>query len=142
MVGYRAQSVHAGPVWFVWARDKGYWPVSRPLSHGQVQGVGVPVAVQAGATAVVRVASAARSRFRFLAGFNGSDRYSLHDGQAGVTFAACPASYLGPVTVFWVGYLNGGLSCVPFTVTVPGQRPIRLALSADGGTCSYQRPGA
>ena len=70
------------------------------------------------------------------------DLSEAQTAQAGVKFAACPASYLGPVTVFWVGYLNGGLSCVPFTVTVPGQRPIQLAISADGGTCSYQRPGA
>jgi len=136
IVGYRAQSVRAGPVWFVWARDKGYWPASRPLSGGQVQAVGVPVAVEAGATAVVRVAPAAQSRFRFLAGFNDSNRYSLRDGEPGVTFAACPASYLGPVTVFWVGYLNGGLGCVPLQVSVAGQRPIRVTLSVNGGTCA------
>jgi hypothetical protein len=101
-----------------------------------MQAVGVSVAVQAGATAVVRVEPAARSRFRFLDGFNGSDRYSLRDGKDGVTFAACPASYLGPVTVFWVGYLNGGLGCVPFEVSVAGQRPIRVALSVNGGICT------
>jgi hypothetical protein len=136
MTGWRAHSVHAGPVWFVWARDKGYWTASRPLGHGQVQAVGVPVAVQAGATAVVRVPAATRSRFRFLAGFNTSDRYSMRDGQAGVTFAACPPSHLGPVTVFWIGYLNSGLNCIPFDVTVPGQRPVQVALSTGGGTCA------
>jgi hypothetical protein len=53
-----------------------------------------------------------------------------------VTFAACPASFLGPVTVFWIGYLNSGLSCVPFQVSVPGQRPARVSLSVHGGTCA------
>lgn len=53
-----------------------------------------------------------------------------------MTFAACPASYLGPATFFWLGYLNAGLSCVPFEVTVAGQRAARVTLSADGGTCT------
>jgi hypothetical protein len=101
-----------------------------------MQAVGVPVAVRAGARAVVRVAPAARSRFRFLRSFNNSDRYRLRGGVAGVTFAACPASYAGPVTVFWIGYLNAGLACVPFQVSVAGERPVRVALSVDGGTCA------
>jgi hypothetical protein len=136
IAGYRARSVRAGPVWFVGARKTGYWPASRKLSHGEVEAVGVPVAVRAGATAVVRVAPAAQSRFRFLHSFNKANRYSMRAGERGVTFAACPASYLGPVTVFWIGYLNGGLACVPFQVSVPGQRPVRVTLSVHGGTCA------
>ena len=136
IVGYRARSVRAGPVWFVWADQKGSWSASPPLSHGQVRAVGVPVAVRAGATAVVRVAPSARSRFRFLWTFNNSDRYRMRGGTSGITFAACPASYMGPVTVFWIGYLNDGLSCVPFEVSVPGHRPARVALSVNGGVCA------
>jgi hypothetical protein len=136
IAGYRARSVRAGPVWFVWARQRGYWPASRELRHGQVDAVGVPVAVRAGATAVVRVAPAARARFRFLRTFNEANRYTMRTGESGVTFAACPASYEGPLTVFWIGYLNAGLSCVPFQVSVPGERPVRVALSVHGGTCA------
>ena len=136
IAGYRAQSVRAGPVWFVWARKQGYWAASGKLGHGEVSAVGIPVALRAGATAVVRVAPAAQARFRFLRTFNRANRYSPRAGASGVTFAACPASFLGPVTVFWIGYLNSGLSCVPFQVSVPGQRPARVSLSVHGGTCA------
>ena len=50
-----------------------------------------------------------------------------------MTFAGCP----GPgLAVFWVGYLNDGLLCVPFELSQPGHRPIRVTLSANGGTCA------
>jgi hypothetical protein len=94
------------------------------------------VAVQAGARVVVRVAPAARSRFQFLSTFNRTDRYRPRPGPDGITFVACPASYLGPVTVFWVGYLDSGLSCVPLEVSVAGRRPVRIGLSSHGGTCT------
>lgn len=136
IAGYRARSVRAGPVWFIGARRPGYWPASHQLRHGQVDAVGVPVAVRAGATAVVRVAPAAQARFRFLRSFNDANRYTMRAGESGVTFAACPASYEGPLTVFWIGYVNAGLSCVPFQVSVPGERPARVALSVHGGTCA------
>jgi hypothetical protein len=135
--GYRARSVRAGPVWFVWARTRNrHWTPGQPLGNGQLEAGAGPVAVQAGATAVVRVAPAARSRFQFLRTFSSTGRYRLRSGADGITFTACPASYLGRVTVFWVGYLDRGLSCVPLEVSVPGRRPIRVGLSAQGGTCA------
>jgi hypothetical protein len=135
--GYRPRSVRAGPVWFVWARTANrHWTPGQPLGNGQLQAGAGPVAVQAGATVVVRVAPAARSRFQFLRTFSNTGRYRLRPGLDGITFIACPASYLGPVTVFWVGYLDSGLSCVPLEVSVPGRRPIRVGLSTQGGTCA------
>jgi len=136
IAGYRSRSVRAGPVWFVWARTANrHWAPGKPLGNGRLQAGGGPVAVQAGTTVVVRVAPAARSRFQFLPNFNNTDRYRLHAGPDGITFAACPASYLGPVTVFWIGYLDSGLSCVPLEVSVAGRPPTRLGLSSHGGTC-------
>lgn len=137
IAGYRPGSVRAGPVWFVWARTpRKHWGPGEPQGNGQLSAGAGPVAVQAGATAVVRVAPAARSRFQFLRTFNSTGRYRPHAGPDGITFAACPASYLGPVTVFWVGYLDDGLSCVPLEVSVAGRRPVRVGLSAHGGTCT------
>jgi len=134
--GYRPRSVRAGPVWFVWARTRNrHWTPGQPLGNGQLQAGAGPVAVQAGATVVVRVAPAARSRFQFLRTFNRANRYRMRAGPDGITFVACPSSYLGPVTVFWVGYLDSGLSCVPLEVSVPGRPPVRVGLSAHGGTC-------
>jgi hypothetical protein len=137
IAGYRTRSVRAGPVWFVWARTANrHWTPGQPLGNGQWQAGAGPVAVQAGATVVVRVAPAARTRFQFLRTFNNTDRYRPRPGPDGITFTACPASYLGPVTVFWVGYLDSGLSCVPLEVTVPGRPPVSIGLSAHGGTCA------
>jgi hypothetical protein len=137
IVGFRARSVRVGPVWFVWARTRnGHWAAGQALGNGQLRAGAGPVAIQAGATVVVRVAPAARSRFQFLRSFNGTDRYRLHAGPDGITFAACPASYQGPVTVFWVGYLDTGLSCVPLEVSVAGWRLVRVGLSDRGGTCA------
>jgi len=137
ILGYRSRSVRAGPVWFVWARTRSkHWGPGAPQGNGQLSAGAAPVAIQAGATAVVRVAPAARSRFQFLRTFNSTDRYRPPAGPDGITFTACPASYLGPVTVFWVGYLDDGLSCVPLEVSVAGRRPVRVGLSARGGTCT------
>jgi hypothetical protein len=137
ITGYRSRSVRAGPVWFVWARTPNrHWTPGKALGHGQWQAGAGPIAVRAGATAVVRVAPAGRSRFQFLRTFNSTDRYRPRPGPDGITFAACPASYMGPVTVFWVPYLDTGLSCVPLEVSVAGRRPVRVGLSASGGTCA------
>lgn len=138
--GYRQNSIRAGPVWFGHARGKGgwSWTASRQLRHGQISAEAKWIVVAAGTTAVVRVAPAARSRFRFLRDFNNTDRYRMGArGQlTGLTLAACPRSYLGPVSAFWVGYLNDGLACVPFEVSVSGRPPVRVALSVRGGTCA------
>ena len=138
IAGFRPHSIRAGPVWFVGARDRGEWAASQRLRNGQIRGVGAMIAMVANVTTVVQIAPAAGSRFEFLGDFNRSDRYTMGGrGQVtGVTLAACPASYEGPVSVFWVGYLNDGLSCVPFEVSVPGRPPVRVALSVNGGTCA------
>jgi hypothetical protein len=136
IAGYRSRSVRAGPVWFVWARTRDrHWAPGKALGHGQWQAEGGIVAVAAGARAVVRVAPAGRSGFQFLRTFNGTGRYRPRPGPTGITFAACPARYLGPITMFWVPYLDSGLGCVPLEVSVAGRRPIQVGLSATGGTC-------
>jgi hypothetical protein len=137
IAGFRPHSIRAGPVWFVGAR-RGWWAASQRLRNGQIRGGGVMIAVAASVTAIVRVAPAARSHFVFLRKFNRSDRYTMGGrGQVtGVTLAACPESYEGPVSAFWVGYLNDGLSCVPFEVSAPGRPPVRVTLSVSGGTCA------
>jgi hypothetical protein len=135
--GYRARSVRAGPMWFVWARTPNrHWAPGQPLGNGQWTAGGGIVAVRAGATVVVRVAPAGRSRFQFLRTFNRTDRYRPRPGPDGITFAACPVSYMGPVTVFWVPYLDSGLSCVPLEISVAGRQPVRVGLSSYGGTCA------
>lgn len=134
---WQRHSVRVGPIWFVWARDRGYWPASRMLGGDVLAGVGVPVIVAASAVVVVRIAPVDQARFKFLDGFNDTDRYTIatSPGASGVTFVGCPAGYMGPTTDFWVGYLDAGLTCIPLTVQTPGHPAVRVGISTRGGVC-------
>jgi hypothetical protein len=127
---WRAQSVRAGPVWFVFANSRGGWPVSRRLARGRLAAQGAVIAIRAGQRAVVRVTGPARTRFRFLPGFNNNDVYSRRSGLPGLTLGGCP----GLFTMFWQGYISTA-SCVPLVVqALPHGRPVHITLS--GRPCS------
>jgi hypothetical protein len=122
---WRAQSVRAGPVWFVFASSRGGWPVSRRLAHGRVAGQAAVIAIQAGQRAVVRVTGPARTRFRFLPGFNSTNVYRRRSGLPGLTLGGCPSLF----TMFWQGYISTG-RCVPLVVqALPHGRPVHITLS-------------
>lgn len=122
---WQAQSVHAGPVWFIFARSPAAWPASHRLPAGRLDGQAGIIAIQAGRRAVVRVTGPARARFRFLPGFNNTDIYTLHNGQPGLTLGGCP----GVFTTFWEGYISTA-SCVPLVVqALPHGRPVHVTLS-------------
>ena len=60
---WRTQSLHAGPVWFVYAKVPGVWSGQPPAAArppGPQAGV---IAIRAGQRAVVRVTGPARARF-------------------------------------------------------------------------------
>lgn len=158
---WKAQSIHAGPVWFMFARGSHSWPVSRRLAGGQVTPSALVIAVANGHRAIVTDAPAAGSRFRFLASMSGSTvagglpppggSQNLgpavpHVGAPGVTLVGCPASpvgtgipesYAAGLTLFWQGYVNEVGGCVPLEVrTAPGRQPIRVNLGATtNGKC-------
>jgi hypothetical protein len=106
-LGWRLQSVPAGPLWFIGLRQQS----ATYYGHSRVAIGGLEVAVQDNAKAWVTAAGAARGYFRFL--FGPSDfkdgvegKYTLADGEAGVTFVGCPA---GQASSFQPGYtLYGG----------------------------------
>jgi hypothetical protein len=143
---WKARSVHAGPVWFIYAR-----PMSTPSSGdrpiaGKVIASAMVIAISNGRTAVVRTAPAVSERFRFLARFNGSGKpYTLAEGAPGLTLAGCPtgpagtdipAAYAPGLTLFWEGYVTGVRACVPLVVrTSPAGRPIRVTIAAAGAGC-------
>jgi len=159
--GWKAQSIHAGPVWFIFARGSGSWPVSRRLAAGKVTFSAFVIAVADGRTAIVSDAPAGGGRFRFLASTAGSSVEGglpppgssrdlgasvPHVGAPGLTLAGCPAgpagtdipeSYAPGLTMFWQGYVNEVGGCVPLEVRVPSSRqPIRVQLGAStGGKC-------
>jgi hypothetical protein len=159
--GWKAQSIHAGPVWFIFARGSGSWPVSRRLASGRVTFSAFVIAVADGRTAIVSDAPAAGGRFRFLASMAGSSVEggppppgSSRDlgasvpqvGAPGLALVGCPAGpagtgiperYAPGLTMFWQGYVNEVGGCVPLEVRVPPSRqPIRVQLGAStGGKC-------
>jgi hypothetical protein len=129
---WRAQSLHAGPVWFVYAKVPGVWSGSRPLPHGRLGGQAGVIAIRAGQRAVVRVTGPARARFRFLPGFDSNDVYTLRGGLPGLTLGGCP----GVLTMFWQGYVSS-VGCVPLVVrALPHGRPVQATLSASGRPCT------
>ena len=87
---WRTESVSAGPLWFVGLRQA----TATYYGHRQLAIEGLVVNVRDGATAWVKVAGPAAGHFRFL--FRPGDftdgvdgRYTLKDGENGVTFVGC-----------------------------------------------------
>jgi hypothetical protein len=128
---WRAYSVRAGPVWFMFGRTPGVWAASHRLAYDQLSGQAGVVAIRAGQRAVVRVTGPARARFHFLPGFNNSDVYTLRGGLPGLTLGGCPSV----LTMFWQGYISTA-RCVPLVVrALPHGRPVHITLSPDPGAC-------
>jgi hypothetical protein len=143
---WQADSVHAGPVWFIYLRPKNTAPSSQRLVAGKLTASGMAIAISNGRTAVVTAAPATRGRYRFLAQFNNDGSpYTLAEGAPGLTLVGCPAgpagtgipaSYAPGLTMFWEGYVTDLQGCIPLEVrTSPAGRPIRVNLPAPGGGC-------
>jgi hypothetical protein len=140
--GWQAHSVHAGPVWFMYALPVG----GQALSAGKLTASAMAIGIENGRTAVIRVAPAAGGRFHFLARFSGgSAHYTLAQGAPGLTLQGCPrgpgtsgqpASYAPGLTLFWEGFVTDLRGCIPLEVRAsPGSAPIRVTIVAAAG-CS------
>jgi hypothetical protein len=143
---WKAQSVHAGPVWFIGARPPGTGSTGHRLSTGKVRASAMVIAVENGRTAVVRAAPELGGRFRFLASFHGGGQpYTLAEGAPGLTLAGCPAGpagtkipeiYAPGLTMFWEGYVTDLRGCIPVEVHArPASQPIRVTLTTGNGGC-------
>jgi hypothetical protein len=143
---WKSQSVHAGPVWFIFGRLADSHPVSKHLPGGKLTASAMAIAVSNGATAVVTVAPRAAGDFRFLDGFNNSDVYTLRAGEPGLTLVGCPkgqpgqdipAGYAPGLTMSWQGYITDLTGCVPLQVqALPGGQKTSVTLRLAGGSCS------
>lgn len=96
-----------------------------------------------GSVAWVRVTGASRHYFRFLYGvpYNQSGNYTLSDGVAGVTFAACRAGgslngYYPGYTQYWGGFVITKVpACVSLGAWTPQARKpvsVRFAVGSIG----------
>jgi hypothetical protein len=142
--GWRAHSVHAGPVWFMFARPLTASQAGPQLAAGKLTASAMAIAVENGHTAVVTAAPATGGRFRFLPRFSGgSTPYTLADGAPGLRLAGCPpypvasgipASYAPGLTMFWEGFVTDLRGCIPLEVrTAAGSPPIRVTIAAAAG---------
>ena len=142
---WKAQSVHAGPVWFIYSRPATPSPGHR-LTVGKTRASAMVIAVRNGHTAVVTAAPSLGGRFRFLADFNNSGTpYTLSEGAPGLTLAGCPASPIGHhipasyapgLTMFWEGFVTDLRGCIPLEVRAsPGSHPVRATIAATDGGC-------
>jgi hypothetical protein len=143
---WKAQSVHAGPVWFIYARPAGTPSASDRPAVGKTRFSAMVIAISNGRTAVVTAAPALGGRFRFLAAFHtGGAPYTLADGAPGISLAGCPASpighhipasYAAGLTMFWEGFVTDLRGCIPVQVrTSPGRPPTRVTLAVTDGGC-------
>jgi hypothetical protein len=138
---WKSQSVHAGPVWFMFDRP----PASRThgLRSGRVTASAMAIAVSNGHTAIVTAAPEFAGRFRFLAHFNnGNQPYTLAEGSRALKLVGCPATKIAPgipvgdapgLTIWWQGYVTGLRGCVPVEVREPPSTKVtRVTLAAPG----------
>ncbi len=143
---WKAQSVRAGPVWFIYARPNGSRPPNQRLAVGKLTASAMVIAVSNGRRAVVTTAPAAGGRFRFLANFNSDGNpYTLTEGAPGLTLVGCPAGpagadipqgYAPGLTMFWEGYVTDLRGCIPLQVrTSPASQPIQVTVAAADGGC-------
>ncbi len=131
---WKAASIQAGPVWFVYARD-GMWRSSQLLPDGRLRDVaGVVLAVRNGSTA--EITTAQPGRFRFMTSDNASGTYVLRDGVAGITLVGCPSyqvpsgmpeAYAAGLTLFYLplGYVTDLTDCLPMQVRTPPSWQVR-----------------
>lgn len=143
---WKADSVHAGPVWFLYQRPNSTGRSHQRLVAGKLTASAMVIAVSNGREAVVAAGPATEGRFRFLARFNNSGvPYTLAEGAPGLTLAGCPAgsagtgipaSYAPGLTMFWEGYVTDLRGCIPVEVrTSPARQPIRVSLPVAGRAC-------
>ncbi len=124
---WKAASIQAGPVWFVFARS-GVWRSSQRLADGRLKDVSGPVlAVRNGTTVEITTPSADHSRFRFLTSGTVTGTARLSDGVPGLTVVACPGyhvpaglpeSYAAGLTLFYLplGYVTNLTGCLPLQI--------------------------
>ena len=125
---WKAASIQAGPVWFVYARD-GWWRSSHRLPDGRLRGVGgVILAIRNGSTA--EITTAQPGRFRFMTSRNASGIYTLRDGVAGITLVGCqsyqvrhgiPEADAAGLTLFYLplGYVTDLSGCLLMQIRTP-----------------------
>ncbi len=145
---WKASSIQAGPVWFMFARS-GVWGSSQRLADGRFRDVGGPiVAVRNGTTVEITTSPADHARFRFLTSGSVPGIYTLRDGVPGLTLVACPWQHVPPgipeayapgLTMFYLplGYVTNLTGCLHLQIATPPSWRVRwqAELPVHGRSC-------
>lgn len=118
----------------MWIINQGISPnFSFHNPDGTLKAVPIVVMLRDNSTAWVQPSGAGQGYFRFLPRFNGTDRYTLHDGKVRAAFASCSdqnSLYGNGFTEFYLGVIVAGPRCITLDVRTPGsKRPIPAALA-------------
>jgi hypothetical protein len=118
----------------LWVINKGIVPNFRFYNpDGTLKAVPLIVMLRDNSTAWVQPAGTDKRYFRFLPGFKGTDRYTLHDGKTSASFASCSdrnSMYGNGFTEFYLGVIVAGPRCITLDVRTPGSsQPIPATLT-------------
>ncbi|MGH3218131.1 MAG: hypothetical protein ACRDPY_05290 [Streptosporangiaceae bacterium] len=127
---WRSLAVHAGPLWII---NRGIGPgFDFHNPDGTLKAVPLIVLLQDNVTVSVEPTAGGQPYFRFLAGFNATDEYTMSDGLPSATFTACSAraALFGEgLTEYYLGVIVAGPRCITLDVlTSAGQPPHRATL--------------
>jgi hypothetical protein len=143
---WRARSLRAGPLWFVYGREQGYvhyggWQAAgRVTTRSGKRRTGVMIiGVTSGSPVVMKATTAAWPYFRFVDGFGSVADNKRAAGEPGFTFVACPRGSGGPrgqVTDFYLGFSIEAGRAAPVEVWPSAvARPIRVIFTCPGLSC-------
>jgi hypothetical protein len=145
---WRSGSVKVGPLWFVDGRTYGYVHraagstggfVGTGASGGKLRDGVMILEVANGSTVVMKPAPYARSRFRFVEGYDGPSPNRLPHGDTGFTFVSCPRGTHGDngnVADYYLGFQMKEGTSVPVKIwTAPTARPIQVIFTCPGRGC-------
>jgi hypothetical protein len=138
---WRAGSVKAGPLWFVYGGQDGYVHIGRFLSQGRdvpgrakaIGGVMI-IEVADGPAVTMKAVPRSQSYFRLFDGFHSGGGNPLPAGDTGFTFVPCPRTSPGPngpVTDFYLGFSIEAGRAAPVEVWASASyRPLWLTFTA------------
>jgi hypothetical protein len=133
--GWKAESIHAGPVWFVYARNSNWGTSTRGLGAGLIHAVGPILAVSNGTTVEITTPPTDRSRFRFIQAKATKFDWLRH-GVPALTVVSCPSyqvlpgmpeGYAAGLTLLYLplGYVTDLTGCLPLQIASPPSWQVR-----------------
>lgn len=143
---WRAESLRAGPLWFIDGRQFGYVHHHAPRRYGhatrqpgRLHLVVMVIGVNPGSAVVMRPAMNASSFFWFADGVHPGGGNALPAGDSGFTLVACRRGNTGPgsqITAFYLGFYIRAGRVAPVEVWPSGaSRPIRVILTCPVSSC-------